>query len=149
MKELLTDSIKYTHGSRTDIRLFLASWMLITVTEMLGGIGHWILVSELLLIIFLKFFTSFRLYPLSSSLHISKYNVCKECFGFCSKTLSMSNIHLFEKMYHGLSYVIFSNSLITNGHWREIVKNRQAIVYPMCKGMRSDFPDLFEKIIVL
>ena len=119
--------------------------MLIIVTIMLSVLGHWIYFFELFLIIFLKLFTSFRLYPLFSSICISNIFVCKDYYGFCARILLLSEAYVYEKTFHGLRYAIFSPNPITNVHWKDIAKNRQVIVYPVVKRMRRDFPDLFKR----
>ncbi len=149
MKAIPTDSIRYTFGIWSDFRLFLFEMILIVVTVMLSVLGHWIYFLELLLIIFLKLFTSFRLYPLFSSLCISKIFVCKDYYVFCTRSLLLSEAYLYERTFHGLSYAIFSPIPITNVHWRDIAKNRQVIVYPVDRKMRRDFPDLFKRAEIL
>lgn len=145
MKTVPADSRRYIHSAYTDFHLFLIELLLIIVTIMLSVLGHWIYFFELFLIIFLKLFTSFRLYPLFSSICISNIFVCKDYYGFCARILLLSEAYVYEKTFHGLRYAIFSPNPITNVHWKDIAKNRQVIVYPVVKRMRRDFPDLFKR----
>jgi len=123
--------------------------MLVVITALLSVLGEWIYFCELFLLIFLKLFTSFRLYPLFSNIRIDGAHVYKEYYGFCAKTLPLSQVYLYETKFHGLHYIIFAPNIIKSVHWRDIAKNRQAIIYPVCRNMRSDFPELFKQAEIM
>lgn len=137
---------QYFFNSIYHPHLLLIDALIILTITFISITGNWIFIVVIVLEALLKLFTSFRFSPILSSLEIDGQYVYLTYFGIKTKKLPLKQIFLYQRRYHGLDYMVFSPSALTIVTWRDIAKNRKAIVYPVCGNMKNDFSDLFKNV---
>lgn len=121
--------------------------MIPALVVFLTPIRYMTFLSLIMAFVVFKSCGSLRLYPLFTNLKID------ERFVYLSinvnsplRKFSLEEIYITEARYNGLRYILFSPAPVPDTFWYTVAHRKDVIAYPFCKGMKVDFPELFQYI---
>lgn len=139
--------MKKTYFSEKSI-MYVGYYVALTYTHALINNPRAVLWYTLILLAVIAF-SNRRYFPFFSKLEIRDERVERTCFGRVQASMSTEHLHAVPLMIYKTTFAVFlkePHNTITLIQAANLLKYRQAILYPYLPQMKEDFPMLFAKM---